>query len=439
MLHSRLLGDAELEQLFGDHRYLATALTVERQLVLAQAEAGVVPEWAAQAVDERLRTYDPVPEEVLAEAADDGVFVPALVRRLRSAVGPELASYVHRGATSQDIVDTATVLILRDALELIGSRMEEVGDALAVLSEAHQDTVMLSRTRSQVAAVTTFGYKAAGWLAPFTRHVRRLTEMAPRLEVLSLGGASGNMAALGPEAPAVETSLARRLGLGASTAPWHNQRDCILEAGSWLAQVCASAAKPATDLILMAQNEIAEVIHVDGGSSSTLPGKSNPVRAEAIVALSRHAGAALPAMVQAAVHEHERGGAAWLLEWLALPQLMTAAGASLRLLREILDNLRVDAGRMRANIYATEGMALAEAAVFLLAGHTSMTEARRAVTEAGQSRRSGQHLYDVLANSTRVPVDWQLERDPLRHTGRASELAGGIVTDWRRRDRGCTF
>lgn len=431
MLHERLLGDAELERLLSDRTYVETAIAIERELVLAQAEAGVTPRSAARSITEALDAYDPDTAEMLAASANDGVFIPALVSRLRSLVSPEHAGHIHRGVTSQDIVDTATVLILRRAFDVIASRMTGLGDALAETIEAHRDTTMLSRTRTQIAGVTTFGYKAAGWLAPFRRHRQRLSELAPRLLVLSLGGASGTQAALGSSAAAIEAELAERLQLQTAVAPWHNQRDRILEAGAWLAQICASAGKAATDLMLLGQNEIGEVRQKGGGGSSTLPGKNNPVGAEAIVALSHHAAAQLSALAQSALHEHERGGSAWSLEWLTLPSLVTAAGASLRLLRDILVGLEVNGARMRTNIEATNGAALAEAAVFLLAPHTPLTEARKRVEEAGCSRRPDQHLFDVLSESTDFPIDWPHERDPLRHTGRAREFAQATVGEWR--------
>ena len=431
MLHGKLLGDTELERLIDDRAYVRAAVTVERALVQGQAAAGVTPRADAAAIDRALESYEPDPAELLAASAKDGVFVPALVKRLRTLVGPALESHVHRGVTSQDVIDTATILILRRALDIVARRMEETGDALAALADVHAETAMLSRTRMQVAAVTTFGYKAAGWLAPCTRHRQRYSELGQRLFVVSLGGASGHQAALGPSAANIETDLAERLGLRPAISPWHGQRDRILEAGAWLAQICASAGKVATDLILLGQNEIGEVRPGGGGGSSTLPGKNNPVRAEAIVALSHHAAAQLTALAQSSLHQHERGGTAWSLEWLTLPSLVVAAGASLRLLREILAELHVDAERMRANIDATGGTALAEAAVFLLAGHVTLPEARRRVEQAGKSRRPDQHLFDVLAASEALPLDWQLEKNPLRHTGRAYELTHAITAQWR--------
>lgn len=437
MLHGDLLSDPELERELGDERFLVTAIEVERALTFAQADCGVIPVESAEAVERALAEIELRPDAILEDAARDGVFVPAMVRHLRASLEPGLASCVHRGATSQDVTDTATVLVLRRASKLISERMTRAGDTIAQLAEQHAATAMLSRTRMQQAAVTTFGCKAAGWLAPFVRHRERLAEAERRLFCVSLGGASGNQSALGDKARETELRLAERLGLGGALAPWHTQRDSVIEFGNCLCLIAGCCAKAALDLILLGQSEIGEVRDKGGGGSSTLPQKSNPVRAEAVLALARHARAQLGSLHQAAEHEHERGGAGWMLEWLALPPLVIAAGAALRHLGDVVEDLEIDAGAMQRNVEASRGLVLAEAATFLLARELPLAEARALVKDACRRVAGGSHLFDLLAEETPRDtgggIDWEREKDPARHVGQAPALAARIVAAWRDR------
>ncbi len=428
-----LLTDRETAALLDDRAQLRAMLDFEAALARAEGRCGVIPAEAAERIAAVAATLELDPEALAAGTAKDGIPVPALVAALRAAVGGTAAAYVHWGATSQDVMDTALVLRLRPILDSFDSRLSRLAERLAALAAAERDTVMLARTRAQQATPTSFGLKVAGWLAPLLRHAARLDGLRPRLEVLSFGGAAGNLSALGDRGTAIVAELARELGLPAPAMPWHSQRDGLVELGSWLGLVCGSLGKLAADVLLLCQNEVGELREgahagVQGGGSSTMPQKQNPVRAEAVLSLCRHT-MGLGGQLQAvAVHQHERDGVAWQSEWLVLPQMIVATGAALTQSLALLDGLEIDRGRMRANIEATNGLALAEAASFALSAHLPRPEAQALVKAAcREAQASGRHLMDLLAERSDAPVDWQALRDPAAQLGSAAAFIHRVL------------
>ncbi|MDR6293322.1 3-carboxy-cis,cis-muconate cycloisomerase [Inquilinus ginsengisoli] len=427
-----LLSDAETAALFTDRTVLRTMLKVEAALAEAQARCGVIGAGAASAIAAAAGALDPDPAALAARTAEDGVPLPALVATLRQAVaasaGDEAAQAVHWGATSQDIIDTGLVLRLRRAIGILDGRIAALVTALAGLADAHRGTVMPGRTRSQQATPISFGLKVAGWLAPLLRDRDRLRELKPRLLLLSFGGASGTLGALGGDGIAVEAALAEVLDLAVSPMPWHAQRDGIAEFAGWLALVTGTLGKIGRDLILLAQNEVAEVRPGAGGGSSTMPQKSNPVGPEALVALARFNAGMVGQLHHAMLHEHERDGAAWQIEWLALPQMLVATGAALNHAVALSGSLKVDAVRMAAQLEASHGLLLAEAASFALSAHMPRPEAQRLVKAAAtRATATGRHLFDLLAETSDVPVDWPALRDPARHLGAADAFIDRVL------------
>jgi 3-carboxy-cis,cis-muconate cycloisomerase len=286
-----------------------------------------------------------------------------------------------------------------------------VAAGLARLADEHRATPLLGRTRFQQAVPTTFGLKAAGWLAPLLRHRDRLAELKPRLLVVQLGGAAGNLAALGERGVAVMEALAAELELGCPDMPWHSQRDGLAELAAWLSLLTGSVGKLGLDMLLLAQNEVGEAREAEGGGSSTMPQKSNPIRAEALVTLARR-NAFLPGAVHEAMpHAHERDGASWQLEWLTLPDMIVHAASALASAHALLRNLIVDAARMRANLDASRGLFLAEAASFALSAHLPRVEVQRLVKGACQDAlATGRELAELLGQRTAAPVDWRALR-----------------------------
>jgi 3-carboxy-cis,cis-muconate cycloisomerase len=423
-----LLTDGTVGDLLGDAAMARAMVTVERALARVEGRLGVIEPEAAAAIEAALGGHQPELAELTRGTAEAGVPVPALVAQLRRAVGGEAQHFVHWGATSQDIVDTALVLCLREAVALIEGRLAALVRALAGLADAHRATPMVARTRFQQAVPTTFGLKAAGWLAPLARHRQRLRELAPRLLVVQLGGAAGNLAALGDRGVAVMEALAAELGLGCPPMPWHNQRDGLVELASWLALLTGSLGKMGQDVLLLAQSEVGEVREAEGGGSSTMPQKSNPIRAEALVTLARRNAAAAAGMHEAALHAHERDGAAWQLEWTVLPGMVSAAAAALGHGEALARTAVVDPGRMRATLEASRGLPLAEPVSFALARHVPRAEAQALVKAAcREAVASGRDLLEVVAERTTAPVDWDRVRAEAERPPAAATLIDRVL------------
>ena len=412
-----LLGDAEIAAILGDEARARAMVAVEIALAKVEGGLGVIDAKAARAIEAALADFAPDLEDLTRGTAAAGVPVPALVAQLRRRVGGDAATFVHWGATSQDIVDTALVLQLREALALLARRLDATIAALARLADEHRATPIIGRTRYQQAVPTTFGLKVAGWLAPLLRHRERQGELRPRLLVVQLGGAAGNLVAIGDRGVEVMQALAAELGLGCPAMPWHSQRDGFGELASWLALVTGSLGKLGQDVLLLAQNEVGEVREAEGGGSSTMPQKSNPIRAEALVTLARRNATLVGGMHEAALHAHERDGAAWQLEWGILPDMVSGAAAALAHADALARTMVIDTGRMRAVLAATRGLPLAEAASFALAAHLPRAEAQKLVKAACAEALAGERdLLTILAErAPMLRLDWDELRQQALH------------------------
>lgn len=405
-LHQGLLGDSVIATLLGEEAELAAMIRVESALACVEMRLGIIPREAGEALVSGLAAAMIRPEDLAAGIARDGVIAPAFVAALRAQLPKEAGAWLHWGMTSQDLTDLALLLRLREIVLIVDRRLAALIRRLTDLAAAHRDTLCLARTRMQAAAPTLFGLKAAQWMAPLIRHRERLAELRPRLFAGQMGGAAGNLAVFGEQALAVMDGLADELGLE-QAEPWHKGRDRIIEFGQLLAMIAGSLGTMAGDCALLAQNEVAEVGFAGAGGSSTLPQKQNPVLAEIVQSLARHAASEAGALHQAGLHFNERDGAAWTLEWLALPPLIAATGAALLRADEMLGALRVDSRRMAMNIEATRGLVLAEAASFALAAHLPRPEATALVKKAVEATMaSDRSLLDHLAAMTDAPVDW---------------------------------
>jgi len=423
-LANALFGDDELARLFNEAAEVYAIVAVEAALARVEGRLNLIPAAAATTIERAQPTIDFAALRAGMEAS--GVPTIALLVEFRKALDDNAASALHFGATSQDVMDTGLVLRLRDAFAILDLRLAEVIDALAVLAVKHRATVMLARTRWQQALPTTFGAKVANWVAPLIRHRQRLAELQPRLLSVQLGGAAGTLSSMGPQAVRVMEALAQELSLSCPPAPWHVQRDNVIEAGQWLALVAGSLGKIGLDVALLAQSEIAEVAESGEsgrGESSTLPQKVNPVVSDVMVSIARQLAAHAGALHQAALAEHERGASAWQLEWLNLPPMVELAGASLRHALFLARSLVVDTQRMSVNLEAANGLYLAEAATFALAEQVNRNDAKRLVKEAvARSRAENRHFIDCLAELTSAPVAWDRLRDPRNACGVVSEF-----------------
>lgn len=443
-------GDPEIGALFSDTAEIAAMIRVEAALALAQARCGVIPAQAAaaieEAIDAALRRFaveespdgGGLPQALTPAAlgpatAAAGVAAPALVAALRGLLPPEAAHWLHWGATSQDIADTALILRLRAALDLIAGRLDALIATLADLAEAHAGALMAGRTRSQIAAPITFGLRAGQWIQPLADARESLAALRPRLLKVQFGGAVGANAAVAPHGPAIMAALAMDLDL-APCPPWHTARGPLNDCAHWCAGLCGALAKMAGDLMLMGRAEIAEAQAGAGGGSSTMPQKSNPVAAETVLALARYA-AALSAAQNASVHAEERDGAAWSLEWLTLPQTVVAAGACLRHAQDLADTLTIDATAMRANLDLGGGGAMAEAASFALAAQMPRAEAQALLKAAvREAATGGETLAAVLIRRAPPGVDWAAALDPAQAADAVRATLTAILTRAQRGD-----
>jgi 3-carboxy-cis,cis-muconate cycloisomerase len=388
---------------FSDEAAVRRWVEVEVALAAAEARSGVIPKEAAEAIRRGARADIVDLAKLKAETDLVGYPIVGVVHQLAKQVG-EAGRYVHWGATTQDIMDTAAVLQVREGLALVEADLAAIDAALAGLADRHRRTVMAGRTHLQHALPVTFGYKAAVWLAAIRRHRQRLAELRPRVLVGQFAGAAGTLASLGDKGLAVHDALMDELDLGRPSAPWHAARDGLAETVAFLGLVTGSLAKIATDVMLLMQTEVAEAFEpfVQGrGSSSTMPQKRNPISCELIVAAARIVRASVGLMLDAMLADHERATGPWHLEWVAVPEAFLAASGALRQSRFMLEGLTVDAGRMRRNLDLTGGLIAAEAVMMALARHTGRGAAHNLVYAA--CRTALDNGTTLLAELERLP------------------------------------
>jgi len=400
-----LYGSDAMRAVFGEQAYFQRMLDVEAALARVQARLGLIPVDAAAAITAAARYENLDVAELAASARNVGYPVVGLVAGLSRAAG-EAGAWTHWGATTQDIMDTGTVLQVRDGLALIEAELLAIVAAFAGQAERYRDTVMAGRTHLQQALPTTFGLKCAIWAQPFIHHLERLGQLRARVLQVEFAGAAGTLASLGDDGIPVADALAAELGLSAPTVPWHVCRDALSEAVGFLGLVCGSLAKIATDIILLAQTEVAEVAepYVHGrGQSSTMPQKRNPIASEYILAAARNVQALVPVMLGAMAQDHERATGPWQAEALALPQAFVLTHGALLHARAIAEGLVVDADRMRANLDISRGLIVSEAVMMGLAPALGREEAHHVVKHACDVALAERiHLADALARDPAV-------------------------------------
>ncbi len=333
-----LMGDPVIGAQFTDEAELQGLLAFEAALASAQAEVGLTPAASAAAIDTACNAYRPNPAQLAAGMARDGLVVPALVAGLRASLDEPHRKWLHLGATSQDLIDTSLILRLKTVVEELDRRLAAIIGDLDRTSVTFGALPMMAQTRMQQALPSTIAARLETWRQPLQRHRERLIELLPRLLAVQFGGPIGVRGGLDGKGDAVAAALAKRLDLG-NAPSWHNARDNIAELANWLSLVSGSLGKIGQDVALMAQNEVGAVRLAGGGTSSAMPHKNNPVAAELLVTLARFNAGLLGTLHQALVHENERSGAAWTLEWMVLPQMCVATAASLRHAEAMLSGL----------------------------------------------------------------------------------------------------
>jgi 3-carboxy-cis,cis-muconate cycloisomerase len=430
-LLTRLFGDPEMAELLSERATIQRWLDAERALAEAQAQLGVLTEAQAQQIAASADADSIDADALWRDARNVGYPILPLVRQLNAAVPREAAGRVHFGATTQDIMDTALALALRDALDRLQALVERFGSALAGHAAEHRDTVMAGRTHGQQAVPTTLGAKLAIFLSELARHRERLSEARPRIARVSLHGAAGTSAALGPRAGEIRALMAARLGLGAEPVPWHVARDGVAEFSTTLCGMLASTcARFAREVIDLARTEIGELDEGGGhhrGASSTMPQKANPVRSEAVVGMAAVAQALSAAALRAMEAGHERSAGEWQIEWFTVPALAGLTAGCLRVSAEVAEGLRVHGPAMARNMKLDGGLIMAEAHMIRLAATLGRESAHDLVYAAAQQARStGRPLADVLAEA--APGAPGIE--PHDYLGEAAAVCDAALSQW---------
>lgn len=419
--------------------FLQALLDVEVALAVAEAEVGVIP---ASCVDDIRAValaglYDPAVLD--ADARRDGNVVIPLIRKLTEAVAarnPASARHLHRGATSQDIMDTALVLQLRVAQARLSESLRRSMVSAAALAREFAATPMPGRTWLQHASPTAFGLKAAGWLDMMGRCRARLEHVVESAAVLQLGGASGTLAALGAAGPAVADVMARELGLRVPAMPWHTHRDRIADVSSALGITCGALGKIGRDLTLLAQSEVGEVFEQHGGGSSSMPHKQNPVRAVIAVSASVRAPGLVATMLAAMPQEQERAAGGWQAEWRTMDELLAVTEESAAAIDSALADLRVEPANMRRNLEIRGGVAMAEALAVALLPHAGRAGATTVVERLSrEAARDGRPLREAAAADPEVSR-WLSQADidralaPENFLGAAGVFIERVLQQW---------
>src|SRR3954471_18442478 len=398
-------GTAEMREVFSDLSSISRYVAVEIALARAEARCGVIPSEAADEIAKRT-DVSALDFDLLRRETDIvGYPILPLVQQLVEQCG-DAGRYVHWGATTQDIMDTALILQVRDGLEIMARDISSVRGILANLSRRYRDTPMAGRTHLQQALPVTFGYKAAIWLAMFDRHAERLDQLKPRVLLGQFAGAAGTLASLGNKGFEVQKGLCEELGLAVPVSTWHVARDGFAEVVNFLGLVTGSLGKIALDIMIMASTEFAELYEpfVKGrGASSTMPQKRNPISSELMLAASKavrqHAGLMLDAMVQ----DFERATGPWHAEWMAIPESFVLTAGALHQAKSALAGLIVDESKMNENLAVSRGLIVAEAVMMGLAPQIGRQEAHDVVYDACRlANEKGLTLADALSSDSRV-------------------------------------
>ncbi|MFM0323337.1 3-carboxy-cis,cis-muconate cycloisomerase [Caballeronia glebae] len=428
-------GTAKMRALFSDHALVQRYIDVEVALAKAESRTGVIPAEAAEVIA-RESKIERIDFDHMREETDIvGYPILPLVHQMAKMCG-EAGRYVHWGATTQDIMDTAVALQMRDALDSIEADIRDLRAILADLAKKHRDTPMAGRTHLQQALPVTFGYKVAIWLAMFDRHQERLAQMRERVGVVEFAGAAGTLASLGDKGFAVQQALAEELKLGVPATTWHVARDGFAEAVNLLALVTGSLGKIALDIMIMASTEFAEVYEpfVKGrGASSTMPQKRNPISSELMLAAAKavrqHAGLMIDAMIQ----DFERATGPWHAEWIAIPESFILTSGALHQAKFALGGLIVDEARMKHNLGISRGLIVAEAVMMSMAPYTGRQQAHdivydacRTVNEQGGTLAEAlAALPDVTKHFDRAAIDRMT--DPVNYLGLAPQMVDRAI------------
>jgi len=438
-----MFGDKSMRSIFSDDNRVMAWLKTEVALAIAQEQAGLIPEGTATKIEQsaKLENLDML---AMKEAFDKvGFPILPFVAQLNKACDPETARWVHYGATTQDILDTGTVLQMRDALAWMEPQLEAILSALAQLAKKHRNTVMAGRTFQQQAAPITFGYKAAIWLDELLRHQERLVQLKERLLVGQCSGAVGTFATLGDQGLEVQKRMFAQLGLKMPAISWHVARDSWAEMVNWLATTAATLAKIANEIAILMRSEIGELsepFESGRGASTTLPQKRNPIACEPIIANAHKLRELVSSQLTSMIQEHERGALGQMhLEWMVIPEAFVLFSGSLKHSRFILEHLWVGPDQMRKNLDIGGGLLMSEAVMMGLAPKLGKAKAHHIVYgAAAKAMESGLTLREALLAESEITdllsvaeIDTLL--DPANYVGVAPAMVDAVLAKFNKR------
>ncbi len=426
----------KMRAVWSDENRVQKYLDFEAALARAQAKLGIIPKNAAAEIVRHCNAQE-IDMAKLKEATERiGYPVLPVVQQLVKLCKRNLGEWSHWGATTQDITDTATIMQIREALDLVEEEIGGICEALAKLAKKYRDTPMAGRSNLQQAVPITFGYKMATLLGAFERHKQRLKELRPRVLVAEFGGAAGTLSSLGKNGLKVQEGLCKELKLGQPDISWHTVRDRIAEVGCFLGLVAGTCGKIAFDVKLLMQTEVEEVyepFHQGRGSSSTMPQKRNPISSVYITAQTAVVKQHVAALLEAMVEDHERATGPWEIEWIVLPEIFMLSAGALAQTRFVVEGLQVNEKKMLDNIGLTKGLLMSEAVMMGLGAAMGRNRAHDVVYDICRDVvKTGRPLVDLLAADKEIKKHAsrkQLEKmvDPTNYLGVAGEMIDRVL------------
>ena len=405
-IFGNIFGTEAMRQVWSDENRTRKYLDIEAALARVQGRLGIIPEKAAAEIQRSCKLDKIDMQKLRLQTERIGYPVLGVVQQIVALCAHDLGEWCHWGATTQDITDTATVLQIREALELIERDLKAVSDSMAALARKHRDTPMIGRSNLQQAVPVTFGYKMAGLLSAIERHRARLAELRPRVLMGEFAGAAGTLASLEKGALETQAGLMKELGLAQPVIAWHTIRDTIAEVGCFLGLVTGTLGKLAMDVKLLMQTEVGEVYepYAHGrGSSSTMPQKRNPISSCYIHACAGMVRQQVAALLDAMVADHERSTGPWEIEWIALPEAFVLTAGALNQAKLVVAGLEVDPKRMQANLELTNGLVVSEAVMMGLAPYLGREHAHDLVYDlCREAIRRDRPLLDLLAENAEI-------------------------------------
>ena len=425
-----------MREIWSDENRVQKYLDFEAALARAQAKLGIIPKNAAAEIVKHCDVKKMDFAKLKERTEKVGYPVLPVVNQLTALCKNDLGEWAHWGATTQDITDTATILQIRESLDLIEKDINGCADALAKLAKKHRDTVMVGRSNLQQAVPITFGYKMATILGAFERHRERLAQLRKRVEVGEFGGAAGTLSSLGKDGLRVQAGLMKELKLAQPDISWHTVRDRIAEVGCFLGLVAGTCGKIAFDIKLLMQTEVEEVMepyHAGRGGSSTMPQKRNPISSVYVTAQSAVVKQHVAALLEAMIEDHERSTGQWEIEWIVLPEIFMLTAGALAQTRFVLEGLEVKPDKMRANLDITKGMIMTEAVMMGLGKKLGRSKAHDLLYDiARKAVQSGEHLIDALEADPEIRkhADRKTLRklvDPANYLGVAGPMVDRVL------------